>query len=215
MNTPTQHLSTTPLHAWPPEALMREARRTALFWRNNPAFHESHGSLQSGGLYANQEERSAEIIVRVLSRLKKEPPKPHLDQITFFHQVARYCLDGIIQANSAPASVAYADGGVEDDADDSGGIASPFFDVADDNESDHADAIRDLFKKIGVGEKDFALFDTTAEEWKETTGSSERHWRNKKTQRKKEILSTIKAKNLGDEVARLMPRLRDVLLAGV
>jgi len=191
---------------------MSEAKRTALFWRNNPAFSEGRGSVQSGGLYSDQEERSAEIIVRVLARLKKEPPKPDLDQVTFFHQVARYCLSGIEQANRAPLSVTEGVGECGD-ADDAGGLADPFFDVADDNESDHADAIRDLFKKIGVGEKDFALFDTTAGEWKETTGSSERHLRDKKTKRRKEILSIIKAKNLGDEIARLMPRLRDVLFA--
>ncbi|VDY03879.1 MULTISPECIES: hypothetical protein [unclassified Thiomonas] len=200
-------LSVTPLHAWPPEALMREAKRAALFWRNNPAFRENYGSMQSGGLYANQEERTAEIIVRVLARLKKEPPKPNLDQITFFHQVARYCFFGIANANHAPMSVSDVEG------DDIGEIYDQFFDVAsnEQDEADHAEAIQELFKKIGVGEKDFALFGTTEDEWKEATGLSGRLLRVKKDQRKKEILSTIKAKKLGDEVARLMPRLRDVL----
>jgi len=193
---------------------MSEAKRTALFWRNNPAFSENHGGMQSGGLYSDQEERTAEIVVRMLARLKKESPKPEIDQITFFHQVARYCLSGIEQANRAPSSVTEGVGECGD-ADDGGEIAAPPFGYATDHDetAERADAIRDLFKKIGVGEKDFALFDTTADEWKETTGSSERHLRDKKTKRRKEILATIKVKNLGAEAARLMPGLRDVLLA--
>ncbi len=194
MNTP-QHLSVIPLHDWPPEALMRESKRAAMFWRNDPAFREKYGHIQSGGLYVDKDERAAEIMFRVLERLKKEPPKPHIDQTTFFHQVARYCKPGIANANRGRLSVTEGADGDEGDANDSGEseIDGPFFDVTGDADKDaeRAEVIQELFKKIGVGEKDFVLFDTTVADWIESTGLSERQLRNEKESRKKEIEKKI------------------------
>lgn len=209
MNT----LSTTPLHAWPGEALMREAKRVATFWSNDPAFRERYGQMRAGGLYVDKEERAAEIMARVLARLKKEPPKPHLDQMTFFHQVARYCKPGIAHENKGRMSVTEGAGGDGDANNDE--IADLFFSVGggSENEEQHTKATHALFKKIGVSEKDITLFDATDEDWMESTGLSKRLRWTKKDKRRKEIIAKIKEKGLCSEAARLMPRLRDTLFS--
>jgi predicted Fe-S protein YdhL (DUF1289 family) len=208
-NQDNADLSTTPLHNWPGEALITHSKRAAGCWRNRPEFSPGNWSL-----YSNEEERAAELVCQVIARLKKEPPKPNLNQITFFYQVAEYCRFGIKEHGEAPRITPIAgweDAGGEDDdlgADEAGGEA--YFDEGE-KKADLALEIQDLFKKIGVGERDFSLFLTSAKDFEEATGFGERHFRDKKSLRKQEIINKIKAKKLTGEFVRLMPWLRGVL----
>lgn len=202
-------LSTTSLHNWPGEALITHSKRAARLWANRPEFSTGNWSL-----YSNEEERAAELVCRVIARLKKEPPKPNLDQVTFFYQIAEYCRFGIKEDGEAPRITPIATredaGGKDDDlgADEVGGEA--YFDEGEEN-PELALAIQALFKKIGVDERDFALFLTSTEDFKEATGLGERHFRDKKSLRKEEIINKIKAKRLTREFVRLMPWLRGEL----
>ena len=206
--TPTTALSTTPLHHWRGEDLLAGAKRTARFWASNPAFNP-----KNGGTFSNQDDLMAEIACRVIERLKKEPPNNAIDQVTFFHRVARYCQPGIIQSNYSLPSLTE---GVASDSEDIGcdDVVDPTFcEEADESEQEKSEAILMLFKKIGISEHDSSIFETTSSDFEEATGLSERHLRNKKAARKKEIIRVIKTKNLGDDLARLLPSLRDAIFA--
>ena len=208
---PTAALSTLPLHAWRGEDLLSEAKRTARFWASNPAFNP-----KNGGTFSNQDDLSAEIVCRVIERLKKEPPNNEIDQVTFFHCVARYCQPGIIQSNYSLPSLTE---GVASDSEDFGcdGVAASLYDETEGEDAEHeaekSEAILRLFKKIGISEHDSSIFETTSSDFEEATGLSERHLRDKKAARKKEIVRVIKAKNQGDDLSRLQPGVRDAIFA--
>ena len=204
-------LVATPLRDWPPAAFMAEAKRTARLWRNNPAFSQSNG-----GLFSNHEDLSCEIAARVLDYLHKKPENDDIDQVTFFHQIARYCQPGIIQDNYSIPSVAE---GIEDhDKDETDYVRREIMDsdtAIIEEDEDRKENLLNILGKIGVGERDFALFDTSAADWIDATGLSERENRVMKAKRKKEIIEKIKSMNLGDDLARLMPVLRKSILAQV
>jgi hypothetical protein len=205
---PTNTLSATPLHDWMGEDLLAEAKRAARFWASNPAFNP-----KNGGTFSSQDDLSAEIVCRVIERLKKEPPNNAIDQVAFFHRVARYCQPGIIQSNYSLPSLTE---GVASDSEDFGcdDVVDPSFcDEADESDQEKSEAILRLFKKIGISEHDSSIFETTSSDFEEATGLSERHLRDKKAARKKEIVRVIKAKNLGDDLSRLLPGLRDAIFA--
>lgn len=204
-------LVATPLRDWPPVALMAEAKRTARLWSSHPAFSRSNG-----GLFSNHEDLSCEIAARVLDYLHKKPENDDIDQVTFFHQIARYCQPGIIQDNYSIPSVAE---GIEDhDKDETDYVRREIMDsdtAIIEEDEDRKENLLNLLGKIGVGERDFALFDTSAADWIDATGLSERENRVMKAKRKKEIIEKIKSMNLGDDLARLMPVLRKSILAQV
>lgn len=198
-------LSATQLRNWPPVAFMAEAKRTVRLWSSHPAFSRSNG-----GLFSNPEDLANEIVVRVLDYLHKKPEHDEIDQVTFFHQIARYCQPGIIQDNYSIPSVAE---GIEDhDGDETDytrrEIVDPDAVMQEDEDGERKEKLLNLLYKIGVGERDFALFDTSTADWIDATGLSERENRVMKAKRKKEIIEKIKSLNLGDDLARLMPVLR-------
>ena len=203
-------LSVTPLRNWPPEAIMAEAKRAAQLWSNVKEFGRSNG-----GLFSDVNERSAEIVVRVLDYLRKKQANDSIDQMTFFHQIAKYCQPGIIQDNYSIPSITE---GVEDHGGDETDysrreIGDQDAAVCDEYESERQEELLNLLRKIGVGERDFALFDTSGADWVEATGLSERQNRVMKTKRKKEIVEKIKSMNLGGDLVRLIPVLRNSILA--
>lgn len=205
-------LSTTPLRDWPPVSFMAEAKHTAKLWSNNPAFSKSNG-----GLFSNHEDLTDEIAVRVLDYLHKKPANDTIDQTTFFHQIARYCQPGIIQDNYSIPSVTE---GIEDKSGDEADYASreivdPATAMRDEEDTERKEKLRNILRKIKVDERDFALFETSTNDWIEATGLSERENRVMKTRRKKEIIEKIKAMNLGDDLARLMPALRSSIIAQI
>ncbi|MHB1666544.1 hypothetical protein [Thiomonas sp.] len=206
------YLSVTPLRDWPAHALMAEAKRTARLWRNNPAFSQSNG-----GLFSNHEDLSCEIAARVLDYLHKKPANDGIEQVTFFHQIARYCQPGIIQDNYSIPSLTE---GIEDqDGDEADYARREIMDtdtaMREGEDAERKEKLLSLLCKIGVGERDFALFDTSTADWIDATGLSERENRVMKTKRKKEIVEKIKLMNLGDDLARLMPVLRNSIRAQV
>lgn len=185
-------LSATPLRDWPPEAIMAEAKRTARLWANHPAF-----SRINGGLFSYADEREAEIVVRVLDYIQNKPANDSIDQVTFFHQIARYCQFGIIKAN-------YCIQSITEEADDQGGDDADYAnrEIIDQNTTAGEDdpglqeELANFLRKIGVDERDFALFDTSCADWIEATGLSEREHRVMKARRKKEIMEKIKSSGL-------------------
>ncbi len=207
---PKTDLSATPLRHWPPVALMLEAKHTAKLWSNHPAF-----SRANGGLFSNLEDLGEEIVVRVLDYMQRKPANDEIDQVTFFHQVARYCQPGIIQDNYAIPSV--ADGIEDQDGEDYAvrEIIDPGTAMIEEEDEERQEKLLNLLRKIGVSERDFALFDTSTPDWVEATGLSERENRVMKAKRKKVIIDKIKSMNLGDDLARLMPVLRNSILAQV
>ena len=205
-------LSVTPLRNWPAHALAAEAKRTARLWCNNPAFSQTNG-----GLFSNHEDLASEIAARVLEYLQKKPASDDIDQITFFHQIARYCQPGIIQDNYSIPSVTE---GIEDKSGDEADYASreivdPATAMRDEEDAEREEKLRNILCKIKVDERDFALFETSTNDWIEATGLGERQNRVMKIRRKKEIIEKIKSMNLGDDLARLMPVLRKSILAQV
>ena len=182
------NLSTTPLRNWQPTDLMAEAKHTARLWSNHPAFNPNNG-----GLFSNHEDRAEEIVVRVLDYLRKKPAKDASDQVTFFHQIARYCQQGIIQDNFAIPSVTE---GVESAGDDE--TDYPKHEIADpdtagsEEETDERRAkLENLARKLRLGERDVALFQTHTKDWTAATGLCERTHREMKSDRKKEIAERI------------------------
>ncbi|MDE2175797.1 MAG: hypothetical protein KGJ54_10995 [Betaproteobacteria bacterium] len=87
-------------------------------------------------------------------------------------------------------------------------IVDPDAVMQEDEDGERKEKLLNLLYKIGVGERDFALFDTSTADWIDATGLSERENRVMKAKRKKEIIEKIKSLNLGDDLARLMPVLR-------
>ena len=76
----------------------------ARLWRGHPAF--SPGNKISGSLFLDQEELAAEIMVRVINRLKVEPTSDTVDQVDLFHRVALYSRESIAQSNYCVPSIA-------------------------------------------------------------------------------------------------------------
>ena len=191
------NLSTIPLREWPPEALMREAKRTAGLWCNHPAFSQSNG-----GLFSNREERADEIAVRVLDYLRKKPAKDALNQVTFFHQIARYCQPGIVRSNYAIPSVAEGVEGAGDDETDypKHEIVSPDTAGSEEETVERRAKLENLTHKLGIGERDVALFQTSTKDWVSATGLCERTHREMKSDRKKEIAERIAEVAANDEI---------------
>ena len=194
-------LSTTPLRDWPPRALMAEAKRTARLWSNHPAFNP-----KNGGIFSDHEDRADEITVRVLDYSHKKPVKDGIDQVTFFHQIARYCKPGIIQDSY---SIPSATEGIEGDGGDETDypkheIVDPDTARREEEDAERKEKLQNLLRKIGVGERDFALFDTSNADLIEATGCCERKARELKDLRKKEIIKMINSLAGGDEIVREM-----------
>lgn len=201
MTTTQSNLATTPLSSWPPEALMAEAKRVARFWSNNPAF-----IARNGGLFADIEDRTSEIVIRVLDYLQKKPTDDSVNQVTLFHEIARYCQPGIVQDSySIPSDKFYA----EDSSDEDGGHREKATDLAvEQREENRIEKLQALLHRIGIAERDFALFDSSISDFVQATGLSERAHRNMKSQRKNEILEKIKSLKLDGDLIRLAPALR-------
>lgn len=212
INSQNHNLSAIPLRNWPPEAIMEEAKRTARLWTNRKEF-----SPMNGGLFSDPSERAAEIVVRVLDYLRKKQANDSIDQVTFFHQIARYRQFDIIKTN-------YCIPSITEGSEDYGGDEADYVhrEIADQDAVSGEEVDPELqqklvsfLRKIGVGERDFTLFDTSTADWVAATGMSEREHRAMKARRKKEIIEKIKSMNLVDELVRLMPVLRMSIFAQI
>jgi len=205
MTTTQSNLATTPLRSWPPEALMAEAKRAARFWSNNPAF-----IAQNGGLFKDIEDRRSEIITRVLDYLQKKPTDDSVNQITLFHEIARYCQSGIIQDSYSIPSDKFD---AEDSLDEDVGHREKAIDLTvEQREEDRIEKLQALLHRIGVAERDFVLFDSSISDFVESTGLSERAYRTIKSRRKNEIFEKIKSLKLDGDLIRLAPALRGSIL---
>lgn len=193
----------TPLRDWPPESILEEAMRAAKLWAAEPAFNR-------GGPLDDTESRSQEIAVRMLDYLSKKPHKDEIDQIAFFYQIAAYCKPGIIQSCYHIQTVSSDSHGDEADGDDEFAVQIYDYDAETPDSGDGL-AWKNLMRKLGVGERDVALFQTSTSDWSEATGLSERRHREMKSKRKEEIIDQIRKKNLAVDFVRLMPNLRNVL----
>ena len=182
------NLSTTPLRKWEPTDLMAEAKRTARLWCNHPAFNP-----KNGGIFSDSEDRADEIAVRILDYLRKKPAKDEINQVTFFHQIARYCQPGIVQSSYAIPSVTEGVGGGGDDETDypQHEIADPDLVGSEDEAAERRAKLENLAHKLRLGERDVALFMTSSEDWVAATGLCERTHREMKSDRKKEIVERI------------------------
>jgi hypothetical protein len=210
--TKSNLLATTPLRNWPPQAFMAEAKRTARLWSNHPAFIESNG-----GLFSDIEDRTSEITVRVLDYLLKKLTDDSIDQVTLFHQIARYCQPGIVQDSySIPPDKFIEDDDLEEDDANREKINDLEAQQREEDErAERMEKLQTLLRKSGVTERDFALFDSASADFVEATGVSERGHRNMKSQRKNEILKKIKSLKLDDNLVRLVPVLRGSILAQI
>ena len=190
------NLSTTPLRNWQPTDLMAKAKHTAMLWSNHPAFNPNNG-----GLFSNHEDRGVEIAVRVLEYLRKKPAKDAIDQVTFFHQIARYCQQGIIQDNFAIPSVTEGVEGAGDDEDyPKHEIADPDTPGNEEKTAERRAKLENLAHKLRLGERDVALFQTHTKDWTDATGLCERTHREMKSDRKKEIVERIAEVAANDEM---------------
>lgn len=198
-------LAATPIRDWPPECIMREAMRAAKLWSAHPAFN-------NGGPLDDVDARAQEIVARVLDYLKKKPHDDEIDQVTFFYQIVGYCKPGIIQSCYHIQTVSSdADAGSGEEDDD--WVEYTNQEMSDPRASDDRKAWENLMRKIGIKERDAALFQTPTRDWVEATGLSERQHREMKTKRKLQLINIIKNKNLADDLVRLMPSLKNVFLA--
>ena len=146
--------------------------------------------------------------MRVLEYLHKKSANNTIDQVTFFHQVARYCQPGIIQDSySIPSATEGIEGKGGDETDYAGReIVDPDTTMREEEEAERLAKLENLLRKIGVGERDFALFGTSTSDWMDATGLSERENRNQKTKRKKEIAERIAAVAANDEMLMEMKK---------
>ena len=199
------NLSITPLRKWEPTDLMAEARRTARLWCNHPAFNP-----KNGGIFSDSEDRADEIVVRVLDYLRKKPAKDEINQVTFFHQIARYCQPGIVQSGYAIPSVAEGVEGAGDDETDcpKHEIVSPDTSGSEEETVERRAKLESLAHKLRLGERDVALFETSTEDWVAATGLCERTHREMKSDRKKEIAEKIGEVAANDEILLEMEKAR-------
>lgn len=206
--TSKSRLATTPLRDWPPQSILAEAARAAKLWSREPAF-------TSGGPLDDIESRAQEIAVRMLDYLSKKPHQDEIDQVAFFYQIAAYCKPGIIQSCYHIQTVLSDTQGDEAGGDDEYAPQEMYGAETQGNGEGDGEAWQNLMLKIGVGERDVALFQTPAREWVSATGLSERQHREMKSNRRKEIIDEIRSKKLGADLARLMPGLKNALLTPI
>lgn len=193
-------LSSMPLHCWPATSLLEYSKNAARLWKNRPEFSGNWS------LFCDREELASELVARVLARLKKERPRPDVDQVTFFYQVAEYCRFEIEKIGRAPMIVQSSR--EDDDGEPYDLLDSISCESNDDNE-EFVDEVREFFKKVGVGESDFALFLTPQKDFEDAAGLSERHIRDMKTARRREIANKIKKANLVATFKKIAPRACD------
>ncbi|MBN8744559.1 MAG: hypothetical protein J0I24_09650 [Thiomonas arsenitoxydans] len=198
----------TPLRDWPPQALLLECQRAARLWADT----EINGwrPFKSGGSLDQMEDRAQEILVRVLDYLKKKPTDDKINQVTLFYQVAKYCKYGIVQSCYAVGTVP-SDSGGDDETECGLGDAGNYQNDSEEefggeiNDDGGENSLKLLLCRIGVGEADHALFETTSRDWGDATGLSERTHREMKDMRRREIISKINsaAKDGKDDAAAL------------
>lgn len=169
MNTTDIDLHKTPLREWPAEAIVKMVKKVAKYWKNDPAFNKD-----SGHIYSQFEDRSAEISTRVLEYLLKKQTDDNADQVGLFHQISGYVKQAMItDSYSIPAHASGLDSGEEGD-DNPKEIVDRSSSKMQEGEAQDSARILELLALLGFKEKHFALFESGGKDLHDGLGISER-----------------------------------------